>query len=142
MNKPTEYLVILLLAFAFIFGFTGLQGSLMNAYNANYTELSTINKSQEIYQTIEDQYETLNASMAQNPASGTNIFLSVPSTLLTTGTTIGYLFLSIPTWFQAVFNDLGNTIGIIPTYIITISMTIIFIGILGWFVYFWTGRKT
>lgn len=136
---------MLLVVFAFIFGYNGFYNAVQTEYSGNYTNLSSSTQTQEIYEKIQSSYDELNSSMTQNPASETNWLttaLNMPSMILNTGITVGYIFLSVPSWFQNLFADLGGSLGFIPTVFITIATFIIMIEIIAWFVYFFTNKKS
>jgi hypothetical protein len=142
-KTPKELISILLVTFIFIFGYAGFYSSLSMSYSSNYTELSTLNKTAEIMGVVENQFQTVNNTMTQNPKSGSyNIFLDTPGMLANAGVTMGYLFLSIPGWFQSLFNDMSATLGIIPSWLIAIGFMFIMLELISWFVYFWTNRRT
>lgn len=143
-KTPKELMGILLVVFIFLFGFGGYYVQFTSFNNVNNTELSSINKSQEIFNTIESQYQEINKTMEKNPKSGDlwGLVQETPSILSTTGAVIGYMFLSIPTWFMAVFNDMSNSIGIVPTWLIAIGGFFVMLELISWFIYFWTNRRS
>lgn len=142
-KTPKELIGILFVVMIFIFGYAGFYSSVMGQYSANYTELSSVNKTQEIFGTIEEQFNMVNDSMIQNPKSDdVNIFVEGGTLLWESGVTMGYMFLSIPGWFQSIFYDLANNIGIIPTWLLAIALFFIMIEIISWLIYFWTNRRS
>lgn len=143
-KTPKELIGILFVVFIFLFGFAGFYTSLSISYDTGYTDLATFNKTEEIFTNIEDSFQTINETMTQNPKSGDsfNVFLDTPGMLATAGASIGYMFLSIPGWFQALFYDMSNAVGVIPAIVIIIAIFFILMDVLAWVVYFWTNRRT
>lgn len=142
-KSPKEMIAMLLLAFAMILGYGGFYAGLMSTYGGNYTNLSSLSNIQNITDKINSGYQAINTSMSSNPSSGswTSAF-DLPSAIVNTAITIGYIFLAVPLWFGSLFTDLSTLIGFVPTTVTAIFVTIIFLDIIAWFIYFWTSKRS
>ncbi len=138
---PTQLIFVLLVVFVLIALFSEWQGSLFTTYSVNNTtDLGALDNTRDVYDTMQEQYAKMEETMNKS-STGTNIFFEMPSIFLNMGSIIGFMFISIPTWFGAVIFDLANTVGIIPLGLLMLLLFRIMLDIVSWFIYFWTGRE-
>lgn len=146
-RKPVELIVILLFIFAFMFGVINWQGSIFSApeysNNTNWTNITNstfIERTTDIYEKINSTYADIELSQRKNP-SLFEIIADFINSLLSSAFTMGYMFLYIPTWFQGVLHSLSVEMGIVPAWAVQIAWVVLSVGLIGWFIYFWSGRK-
>ena len=136
--RLTEIMVILFLFVGFVSGFVGFYMALMDSYGASYTDLSSFNQTQRIYNKTYEMYSTFNQTKSE-PPSPVDYILQVPAYLINGIYTAGMVAIEIPNLFSTIISDAVVMTGA-PAWVGLIFWGIIAMIVMGSIIYFITGK--
>lgn len=142
MKLPTELFGMILLISIFVMGYWGFMGGLADSYGVAVDDMAWLNKTEEVYDFSEDYYEQLESSMTENPTSPeTSIYSQVATFLSTSASTIAYMFIEMPMTLGGVIMDSVVNFPFMPPWVGTAFAVFIILALLGWVIYFASGKK-